>query len=156
MIPFDRDHVLNYLREQKHNVQLQKESQQYYILFHVLSQEFPVFIKIEPSSPLIQLILFLPIEFNPKTNGEVARLLHLLNKELDWPGFGMDETARVIFYRCVLPSINNNVSTHLLDTAMSSMPRLAQAFFPLIAAAARGAHFDTILKQLAHTLKGLR
>lgn len=144
MIPLNIDSILEYLKSQNFDAKLQEATQQIYILFRIEDGEFPLFIRVDQHSNILQLFLFLPCSMRPKAPPEVARLLHLLNKEIDMPGFGLDETASVIFYRSVVLLPSNEIDGTLLSNVIASMVRLGPVFFPIILAVANGAYFEAV------------
>lgn len=148
MIPLSLDSLYDYLTSQSIDVKRQTETDQLYILFKVQDQEFPVFLRSIDDGELIQLLAFIPISLEAKTIPEVARLLHLFNKEIDIPGFGMDEKAKVVFYRVVLPSIEGQVSGEIIEGYINSIKVLTETFFPVIAAVVAGkATFAEVVKK---------
>jgi hypothetical protein len=101
----------------------------------------------------LSLILFMPCSMRPKAPVEVARLLHLLNKEIDLPGFGMDETANVIFYRYVLLLPAQEIDGTLLKTVIDSLARLGPSFYPLISSVANGVYFEAVASEARKLLQ---
>lgn len=79
---------------------------------------------------------------------DTARLLHLLNKEIDLPGFGLDEKNSVVFYRCMVPAIDQQVPEPILTAFLNATQIACQSFAAVIAAIAYGAvTFDEVLKK---------
>lgn len=153
MIPLKLNSLMDFLHLQRFDVKLQAESQQLYTILSIDKQEFPLFIKVDSTGTILQLLLFMPCTMSQKAPPEVARLLHLLNKEIDLPGFGMDETAKVIFFRSVLPTSNGSIDKILLNNILTALPRIARVFFPVISATATGAYFEAIAGQVRESLK---
>ena len=90
----------------------------------------------------------------PGAAGDLGRLLHLLNKELDIPGFGMDEEAEVVFYRIMIPAIDNRVDTKVITRYLGSIEGLCMNFSPVIATVAGGAAtFNEVLKKIKSAQK---
>ncbi len=148
MIDLKLEPILKYLREQKYDANLQTETQQIYLIFKILQKDFPVFIRVFDSQDLLQLLVFMPCAFREKVAGDCARLLHLLNKELDLPGFGMDESSGALFYRLSIPFFGKTFDEKLLDGFLGSMKQLSETLYPAIEAVASGAAtFEDILKK---------
>jgi hypothetical protein len=138
----------DYLRKKQYDASIQEETQQVFVLFKFDGREFPLFARILPEGSLLQLLVFMPTSFSKETVNDVARLLHLLNKELDLPGFGIDETAGVVFFRCMLPMHNGEIPDTVLDAFLNSMELVCKTFSPAIEAVASGAAtYDEILKR---------
>src|ERR1700722_19094980 len=103
MLCLTMDHLREYLIAQKFPVHFQQETNQIYMLYTIGGKEFPLFMRIFGDADLLQLLTFIPCHLHSNATNSLARLLHLLNKELDIPGFGMDEAAKFVFYRVMLP-----------------------------------------------------
>jgi len=154
MLNLNLEAILKHLQDNKTDAQLQKETNQIYIVYKIQNQDFPLFIRIYEGTNLLQLLAFMPTNVKPSTRPDLARLLHLLNKEMDIPGFGMDETAvaegqgGVAFYRIIIPTMDGQVDETLLDTFISSIESISEAFFPVIATVANGmATYEDVLKK---------
>jgi hypothetical protein len=148
MIKVDLDSLFKFLSEKKYDPKVQNETKQIYILLNVNGREFPLFIRIFDSSNLLQLLVFMPCQIKPGVHNDLARLLHLINKELDLPGFGMDENAGVTFYRNMLPTPNKKIDTNLLEIFLKSIQLICESISPPVIAVAGGlATFEEILKQ---------
>lgn len=139
MIPLTLDSLYSYLSENNQDVKKQPETNQLYVLFKVQDQEYPLFLRVMDEGELLQLLAFMPISLENKTVADVGRLLHLFNKEIDIPGFGMDEAAKVIFYRIVLPSIDKKISGEIVSGYLNSIKVITETFYPVIAAVVMGA-----------------
>lgn len=154
MLTLSLDHIKDFLTEKKHEVQFQKETNQLYILLKVEGHDFPLFIRVYEEGDLLQLILFIPCSIKQGVQGDLGRLLHTLNKEIDIPGFGMDESAGVIFYRCMIPAYNKKVEPGLIEMFMQSLPLIAQSFTPVIITAATGnATYEEIMQKMEEMQK---
>lgn len=128
MIKLNHSSLMTYLKSQNFDAQVQAETQQLYYIVNLEGKEFPFFLKTD--GLILQLLVFMPCSITASSFGDLARLLHLLNKEMDLPGFGMDEKGAVVFYRCVVPTTNGEVEETLLKTHLISMSRVAHLFFP--------------------------
>jgi hypothetical protein len=154
MLNLNLETILKHLQENKIDAKLQKETNQIYVVYKIQNQDFPLFIRIYEGTNLLQLLAFMPTNVKPSARPDLARLLHLLNKEMDIPGFGMDETAvaegqgGVAFYRIIIPTMEAKVDELLLDTFIGSIQSISEAFFPVIATVANGmATYEDVLKK---------
>lgn len=149
MLSLNLSEVQQFLTSKNYNVQLQKETNQLYILLKIEEREFPLFIRIYEESDLLQLILFIPVVIQAGTENDLARLLHTLNKEIDVPGFGMDENSKIVFYRIMIPAFKKKLESELVETFMKSLPLVAESFAPVIMTAAAGnATYAQIMKKM--------
>ena len=148
MIPLTLDSLYNFLTKDKFDIKRQNETQQLFVLFKVHDQEYPVFIRIMDEGGLIQLLAFVPISLETNTQSDLSRLLHLFNKEIDIPGFGLDENAKVIFYRLVLPAIDGKISGEIVAGYLNSIQVIAETFYPVIVAVVTGSvTFEEVVKK---------
>lgn len=152
MIVLTLEKILEFLKTRGHQAHLQKETKQVALILNVDGVEFPAFLRILSDGPLLQLIVFLPCNLSEKTVPELSRLLHLLNKEMDIPGFGIDEDAGVVFYRVVLPALSRKVDPTLFETYINSLKIICKSFTPVIQSVAQGTMtFDAIRKKARET-----
>lgn len=150
MIPCTQAELFKYLESQKLKPVIQKESDQIYILYKIDTQDFPLFFRIYDDEDLLQLLIFFPLQVRPERFDAMARMLHLLNKEVDLPGFGMDESVGLVYHRIMIPVFHKKIDTHLLGTYLEAMPKLCKQFYPSIAGTAMtDLTFDEILKKSA-------
>lgn len=148
MIHLKLEKILDYLQKKGFPAQLQKETNQLVMVFKIADREFPFFLRIFEGGELLQLLAFLPCNTTSNTIADTGRLLHLLNKELDIPGFGLDESTSVVFYRCMIPVQNQQIDEALLEAFLSSIQLVCKSFAPVIAAVAYGsATFEEVLKK---------
>lgn len=164
MINVSLETLLQFLKKNKYEADVQKETQQIYTILKFNQREYPLFLRIFDESQLLQILVFIPSHLEPnqgfelkKSDGEaiktvestktkeqetllsdLARLLHLLNKELDIPGFGMDEMAGAVFYRLMLPTPKKKVDSALLLAYLKSAEQVCQLFSPPIEALTSG------------------
>lgn len=149
MIPLNIDDLQKHFQANNVPTQIQKETNQIYMVYNIGGREFPLFIRIFEGGDLLQLIAFIPCNLKNTAYGDLSRLLHLLNKELDIPGFCMDEAAGVVFYRVMIPSIDKKVNWENLQRYMRSIEQICQNFAPVIATVAFGAStFEEVLKKI--------
>jgi len=143
------DNVQSYLAKKQISAQMQKDTGQLYIINTFQGIEFPTFLRVYDGGELLQILLFIPSNIKAGTEGEVARLLNLINKEIDIPGWGMDENSNVIFYRMMLPAFGKQIQEGLIDLHLRSLELLCQTFTPAIVAVAQGhMTYEGIVKQL--------
>ena len=155
MIPLSLKDIQKHLQARNLIAEEQKETNQLYVALKIAEREFPLFIRIFEGGELLQLLAFFPCNTTPETLGDTARLLHLLNKELDVPGFGMDENSSVVFYRCMIPAKDEEVDDALLNAYLNSIELVCRSFAPVIVAVAVGAAtFNEILKKAEEQSKG--
>lgn len=146
VIHLSNDSLLDFLKREGYNAELQKETDQIAILLTVEGTEYILFLRILPSGPVLQILSFIPCTLKADTLNQMARLLHLLNKELDAPGFGMDETSGVVFYRITIPAVTQKVDPELFKTYMNSIKVVCNTFSPVIINVSRGTmSFDAVL-----------
>lgn len=149
MIPLDLNQFVDHFKSLNYLCYIQTETGQICLDLPVLDGKLPTFIRIYDTQDLFQFILILPITIEPGSVGSVARLLHILNKEIDLPGFCLDEQNNIVFYRMSIPALNGKVDKNLLDTMLKSMQNLAAQFIPIIAQAANGQlDLEQMLEQL--------
>lgn len=148
MIPLDLNKISEHLDSQGIKAEFQKETNQLCVLFKIADREYPLFIRIYEGGELLQLLAFLPCNTKPATHADTARLLHLLNKEIDTPGFGMDENSESVFYRCMIPVKDKKLDESQLNAYVNAIQVVCQSFAPVIAGVAYGAvKFDEVMKK---------
>ena len=88
------------------------------------------------------MLVFIPIQLKPDAIHDVSRLLHMLNKEMDLPGFGMDENAGVVFYRLMIPAMNKKIDGDLLLAYLKTANNICELFTrPNRSGLSRSCHF---------------
>lgn len=152
MIALNLNALYDFLKQNKEDVKKQEATDQIYIIYKQEGLEFPLFIKTDGT--VLQMIIFLPCKLKPNTAPDMGRLLHLLNKEIDLPGFGMDEQSGITFYRNVITT-NKKLDTEVFLDILNAMPRLAQMFFPLISRVANGTSYESVANKLVDTMRKL-
>lgn len=161
MINITPDALLQFMRKNKYEAEFQAETQQVYTIFKINKKEYPLFLRVFDDGHLLQLLTFIPChleisesyqlgnhsnspsserpsEHNKSVLADLARLLHLLNKELDVPGFGMDEMAGVVFYRLMLPTPKKKIESDLLLAFLKTVEHVCQMFSTPIEAVSSG------------------
>lgn len=126
------ENLLKVIQKTNPEASIQTETQQIVIKIAVKKVEFPFFIRITNDEKLIQLLSFFPSNIKAGCEADTARCLHLLNKELDVPGFGMDDLNGLVFYRYMIPCENKEFNESTLDRFMIAIPGICESFFPLI------------------------
>ena len=148
MIALDYKHLLEYLLKKKYQASFQDETNQLCVVFKIDQKEFPLFIRIPEEGELLQMVTFIPQNARPTTIADVSRLLHMFNRELDLPGFGLNEETGHIFFRCAIPCVDKKVDENVLEAFLSSSQVVCKSFSPAIDAIAEGAiTFDALLKK---------
>jgi len=138
---------------QKINLQVQKETDQLFTVLHFHGKDYPFFLRIFEQTKLLQMMVFLPCRITSKSVADLSRLLHRINREIDMPGFGLDEDANVVFYRLMLSSEKKKMDEKLILSYFSSFSRLLDTFSTIICGVADGrATFSAIM----HELKALK
>jgi len=146
---FDLNHdsLLKYLNKLELEPTFQKETDQIYILMKIKGVDVPIFLGIQQDSSLLQILAYLPYQLHQEALGEVARMLHLLNKQLDMPGFGMDENEKLMFFRCVIPCPGDKVNEELLGMYIGTLRLACDTFMYAIGTIAAGTKkVDDLLK----------
>src|SRR5688572_7778880 len=146
--------VQSFLTKKNFSPQLQKDTDQLCIVNTFQGVDFPTFLRVYEGGELLQILLFIPCNIKAGTEGDVARILNLINKEIDIPGFGMDENSNVIFYRMMIPAYEKNIQEGLIELYLKSLELLCQTFTPAIVAVAQGhMSYDEVLTKLKETEK---
>ena len=113
-----------------------------------------MFVRLLPGETLVQVLVFFPCNLKPETASGTGRLLHLLNKDLDLPGFGMDEEAKVVFYRLMVPIKDKKLDKELLHAFLDTCQLVCKTFVNAIVGVAYGSiTFEQILEKAKEQLK---
>jgi hypothetical protein len=147
MIKLTEDSLYKLLVEKNLKPIFEEQSKSTYLNMKVKGQEVPVFFAVRAEGNLLQTIAYLPYELHEKAVGDVARLLHILNREVDIPGFGMDETQKLMFFRCVIIGVDGMLDPKLLDIYLATTRIAVETFMEAIATMAGGkTTVDAVLK----------
>ncbi|MCB1112606.1 MAG: YbjN domain-containing protein [Chlamydiales bacterium] len=146
--------VLAHLKEQNVTADYQKETDQIVVVKKIEGIDFPLFIRFLDEGKLMQMIAFIPCNVKKESVADLARLLHLLNKEMDLPGFGYDEDSGVVFYRVVMPTLNDQWDKQVFDIYMNSMEIICRSFSPVVINICQGTMTLDAVIQKAQELKG--
>ncbi len=156
MIELNLNALLQFLKEQGLQASIQQETQQVYAPLQVEQREFPFFSRVFDQSGLLQLLVFIPCKLQDKTLSDVCRLLHMFNKELDIPGFGLDEVAGVVFFRCMVPGHDGEIPEDTVLSFLQTLKTVCNSFSPAVEAMAAGAiTFDQMLAKAKEAQKNL-
>jgi hypothetical protein len=136
MIKLTLPAVLAFLKR-TYQAELQEEKQQIVFMLKIDDKEIPVFANVLHET-ILQMIAYLPYELKPDGLGEIARFLHLINKQLDVPGFGLDENVNMVFYRFVIPSLNPEIEDKLVEAHLSTISVACRSFMSSIEALVNG------------------
>ncbi len=128
MLNMTLESLLTHMRENSYEAHIQADTQQVYTILKFNKKEYPLFLRIFDEGHLLQLLVFIPIHLKKEVIPDMARLLHLLNKELDMPGFGMDEMAGVIFYRLMLPTPKKKINGEILTAFLKTIEQVCTTF----------------------------
>jgi len=154
MIEVTKDSLLKVLNEKNYDPQYQTETNQVYIIFKEDEREYPLFFRKFEGGELLQLIAFFPIQMEQKVVPDVSRLLHLLNKELDVPGFGLDEIGGVAFFRWMLNMEGNKIDESIIEKYVMTIRTACKTFGKTIEAVVVGAvTVDDLIKKAQDTAK---
>lgn len=146
-IPLDLKKIESALKEAGLNPHFQKETKQLYLVYQWEQLEFPLFIKVGDEKKTLQILVFFPGTIKDKQISDMSRLLHMLNKEIDIPGFGLDEGSALAFYRTVLPAFKEVIPEETLTAYLTAIPVICQTYAGAILGLAKGTlTLDKILK----------
>jgi hypothetical protein len=148
MINMTPESLLAYMRKHNYEADIQADTQQVYTILKISEREYPLFLRVFDDGHLLQLLAFIPSQLEKNIIPDMARLLHILNKELDVPGFGMDEMAGVVFYRLMLPTPKKKIDGELLVAFLKTIEQVCTMFAAPIEAVGQGhMTLDEILKK---------
>ncbi len=151
MIPLTSNQLIQLLKKEGFAPEFQEESQQIAVTYKSSEREFPMFFRIA-EGPVLQIVTFLPVGFTKETVADTARLLHLINKEVDLPGFGIDETSQTVFYRSVIPCLSKKFDPELVRAYLTALKVLSDNFLNAVNAVAQGAiTFDQAVEKATKT-----
>lgn len=143
----NQNNLDNFLSSLNLNPMLERTSGLTYINILANEQEMPLFFVIRNEGNVLQLVSYFPYQLPSNQVASTARLLHLLNRDLDIPGFGMDEEQGLIFYRLVIPCFNQQVDPLLLRTYIDTIKIVCDSFIHAIGLISSGNMDLDVLKQ---------
>lgn len=155
MIALEIESLMKYLEGRKLEAKYFEATKQIALILNEDDKDFPVFLQVDPTGKILQIFTIMPCTMRPKAPLEMARLLHLLNKEIDLPGFGMDENAGLVFYRNVFVTGHGKIDKIVLDQIFESLPNICKAFFNPISSVANGVYFEAIQGEIRAFLQKL-
>ena len=135
---FNSKALVSFLKEHGLNPKIQEETKQPYIVCDIQGHEMPVFFDLREEGHLLQIIAYLPFQLKLQATNETARLLHMLNKELDMPGFGMEEKEGFVFYRAVIPCPSQKIDGTLFKRYLGTTRIICTTFLQAIKLLATG------------------
>lgn len=132
---------------------VQRETNQIYVIIKHDGKEFPLFMRMLHEGELIQLLTFIPCYVEADKINDLGRFLHMLNKELDMPGFCFDENSKTIFYRLILPALKKEYAEETLEAYLNTSQMIVKTFGTAVEALAVGAMTLDQILQKAHELQ---
>ena len=134
--PLSNNDLLQFLNKMELEPELEPQSNQVFISKPFEGVDFALFFS--PRDNALHLISYFPYKFEKEIAGDLGRLLHILNKQIDMPGFCMEEKEGLVFYRTVLPCIDGNVSVDLLGLHMGAHKNVIEMCHRVIFGVASG------------------
>ena len=142
------ENLQSLLKELDLDIEKQKETNQLYAIIDVKQKKYPLFARLMGEGELVQLIAFIPCEMKEEANKDLACLLHLFNKELDIPGFGMDEMARVVYFRTMIPTVNGKLDKTVTKNFLKTIHLAIENFaLPIQVIASGQTDYNEMLKK---------
>ena len=145
--------LLQTLKTLKLDAKVQPETKQIYIIFEHEGSQFPLFIRELHEGELVQLLSFIPCTIEKEHLNDLGRLLHMLNKELDMPGFCLDETSSTVFYRLMMPTLKKEYQEEIFEALINTSQMVCKSFATVIEALATGAMTLAEILKKANELK---
>lgn len=115
---------------------LQSETKQVLANLSLNEAEYPMFLRPLEGGNLLQMLTFVPCTVQDESAFDLSRLLHMINKELDMPGFGWDEESKTVFYRVVVPCLRQQIEDDLLNAYVDTTQRVLTMFGTIVQAIA--------------------
>jgi hypothetical protein len=141
--------LIKSLTAQNIKAEAQKETNQIYFMLSHEEAYFPSFIRTLDGGNLLQIMVFIPVNVQKEGKENLSRFLHMANKELDMPGFGMDEVSSSVFYRVVIPTLDQNIEETLFNAYIKTSHDVCATFSSIIQALSVGAiTMEEVLLQL--------
>jgi len=130
--------ILQNLKSLGYKVEFQEETDQVYYLIAHEGKSIPIFIKSISDGMVVQVVAFYPFKSEVNAHPDLARFLHLMNKDIDMPGYGMDENSRAVFYRLSIPTFEKKLKISLLTTYLNTIEKVSRDTMNSIAPIANG------------------
>jgi hypothetical protein len=115
---------------------LQEDHNQIFSSLSINGFDYPMFIRRLQGGQLMQVITFIPCTLEEGSSNDVGRLLHMINKELDMPGFCCDEESKTVFYRLVVPCLNQKLDEELFHAYVNTTKQVCTMFGTIVQAIA--------------------
>jgi hypothetical protein len=142
--------LFDFLKKTEPTAELQKETSQVFVLRKTDNIELALFFKIIANGELMQIVSYLPVKVSNDRFQDVARLLSAINNDLDVPGFSLNESSNLIFYRVVVPFYQKKLNQDLIKQYLNVSVNAAQAFINVINAVSSGQMtYDELLQKQA-------
>ena len=127
------------LKKLQYDTQIQEDTNQAYLVIKHEKREYPIFFRIMHEGELLQILAFIPTNYKDEVVSDLSRLLLMLNKELDVPGFCIDENSKTVFYRVMIPTYKKELATDVLEAFVGTIINVCKTFSPVVEAVAMGA-----------------
>jgi hypothetical protein len=152
MIKVTQQDLLEALKNLKLEPHIQTETNQIYCILKHEKREFPLFIRLLHDGELIQMLTFIPCSVKTSQLNDISRFLHIVNKELDVPGFCVDEASSTIFYRLIIPTFKKEIAKETFDALVNTTQLVCNTFSAAIEAMSQGfMTLDDVLKKAKET-----
>lgn len=138
MIVLTLENIEKYLTGKGLPLQKLVESNQLCCMKNYGAAECPLFFRTTADDSLLQMLLFFPFSIKVGAESDLARFLHYINKKIDLPGFCIDDSSGVIFYRLVLPSYEKKLPKELVGIYLAALEEICSAFIDTIRLVAEG------------------
>lgn len=97
----------------------------------------------------LQFVVALPYDVLPEQGSDVARLLLLINKSLELPGFELSEADGVAYYRYVLMSYTKKFHTKQLRSLLGTIMFTLDTYSEMIEGVASGGRsLESLVKEV--------
>jgi hypothetical protein len=147
MIHLTVHHIKKHLESLGYKPESHEESHQLSFIRPVAKLQVPVFVRVLGEGQLLQLIAFVPMQVKDESLNGLARLLHLVNKEIDFPGFCLDEMSKTVFYRVIATCPDKKCDPTLFNSLLHAIDNSMEGFAsPILAIGSGAAKFDEALK----------
>ncbi len=146
--------LIDTLKQLGYTAKLHEQSQQVYTSYTHEDNEYHIFVRALPDNNLLQILTFIPCSIAENALIDLSRFLHIVNKELDMPGFCLDEDTKTVFYRVVIPCIGQSLDTTLFGAYLNTSKNICETFGTVIQAIAIGAMtLDEVFEKMAENAK---
>ena len=144
----NQNNLTKFLTHAQLEPSLERESGLIDITVPAGEHELPLFFVIRNEGEVLQLVCYFPYQIQQGQRDATARLLHLVNRDIDIPGFGMDEEQNIIFYRLVIPCLKGEINEDLLRVYIDTIKLICDSFFHAIGLISTGnMDLDELKKQ---------